>query len=219
MVKNMVQKTTSTRDQILALLKKEARMTVTEMALQLGITEMAVRRHLNTLERDHLVETTLVRQAMGRPLYVYHLTTAGDELFPRKYSALTLEFLKDLEEMSGEETIAKLFERREQRLNKTYSQRMEGKTFQEKVAELAVIQNENGYMVEWEQQDDDTYVLKEFNCPISQVANEYQQACSCERSLFQKVLGTSDVDRVTCMAKGGDNCRYVIKENKQQKLT
>ncbi len=208
---------TSTRDEIIYLLKRNKRMTVTEMAKSLGITEMAVRRHLNTLERDHVIETTLVRQAMGRPIHFYHLTASGDEQFPRNYSGLTVDFLKDIEEVSGTETIDELFKRRENRLQDRYKDRMNTLTeFEQKVNELANIQNEAGYMVDWERgEDPDTYVLTEYNCPIAKVANEYQQACSCELSLFKRMLQTNAVERKTCMAKGGDYCCYVIKEEKQ----
>ncbi|MQR95088.1 transcriptional regulator [Fictibacillus phosphorivorans] len=208
---------TSTRDEIIYLLKRNKRMTVTEMAKSLGITEMAVRRHLNTLERDHVIETTLVRQAMGRPIHFYHLTASGDEQFPRNYSGLTVDFLKDIEEVSGTATIDELFKRRENRLQDRYKDRMNTLTdFEQKVNELANIQNEAGYMVDWERgEDPDTYVLTEYNCPIAKVANEYQQACSCELSLFKRMLQTDAVERKTCMAKGGDYCCYVIKEEKQ----
>ncbi|WP_026677873.1 helix-turn-helix transcriptional regulator [Fictibacillus gelatini] len=207
---------TSTRDEIINMLKKQKRLTVTEMASQLGITEMAVRRHLNTLERDHLVQTTLVRQAMGRPLNVYHLTDLGDEQFPRNYSGITVEFLKDIEALKGEETVNELFSRREHRLNDKYKERLEHKSFEEKVAELAAIQNEAGYMVDWEKKDDGTFELKEYNCPIAMVAKEYQQACSCELSLFKKMLGTDNIERKICLAKGGDYCHYIIKRNEKE---
>lgn len=205
---------TSTRDEIIYLLKRNKRMTVTEMAKSLGITEMAVRRHLNTLERDHVIETTLVRQAMGRPIHFYHLTASGDEQFPRNYSGLTVEFLKDIEEVSGTHTVDELFKRRENRLQVKYKDRMNALTdFEQKINELANIQNEAGYMVDWKKgEEPGTYVLTEYNCPIAMVANEYQQACSCELSLFKRMLHTDDVERKTCMAKGGDYCCYMIRE-------
>ncbi|MDM5315345.1 transcriptional regulator [Fictibacillus sp. b24] len=208
---------TSTRDEIIYLLKRNKRMTVTEMAKSLGITEMAVRRHLNTLERDHVIETTLVRQAMGRPIHFYHLTASGDEQFPRNYSGLTVEFLNDIEEVNGTEAVDLLFKRRENRLQDKYKDRMNILSdFEQKVNELANIQNEAGYMVDWKSGEvPGTYVLTEYNCPIAMVANEYQQACSCELSLFKRMLQTDDVERKTCMAKGGDYCCYIIKEEKQ----
>ncbi|MCK6258341.1 transcriptional regulator [Fictibacillus sp. KIGAM418] len=205
---------TSTRSEIIHMLKRYRKLTVTEMASRLGITEMAVRRHLNTLERDRLVETTLVRQAMGRPLNVYQLSEEADEQFPRNYSGLTVEFMRDIQEIAGEKAVHELFVRRENRLNDKYKKRMENKSFEQKVAELADIQNEAGYMVEWEKTEDGQYELKEFNCPIAKVANEYQHACSCELSLFQRMLGTDHVERTECLAKGGSYCKYLISEEK-----
>lgn len=204
---------TSTRSEIIHMLKRNKNLTVTEMARQLGITEMAVRRHLNTLERDRLVEATLVRQAMGRPLNVYQLSETAEEQFPRNYSGLTVEFMRDIEEIAGENAVQELFVRRENRLNDKYKKRMENKSFEQKVAELAEIQNEGGYMVEWEKTDEGQYELREFNCPIAKVANEYQQACACELSLFEKMLGSGTIERTQCLAKGGPFCKYVISED------
>ena len=71
----------STREEILALLKQSPNLSVGDIAQKLGITEMAVRRHLNNLERDQLLSSHLVRQAMGRPSRVYYLTEKADEFF------------------------------------------------------------------------------------------------------------------------------------------
>ena len=58
---------TSTRKVILSMLKTQGPLSVHDLAKQLGITEMAVRRHIHSMEKDDLLETKLVRQAMGRP--------------------------------------------------------------------------------------------------------------------------------------------------------
>ncbi len=205
-------KSSSTREEILTMLKKQNQLTVSEIANQLGVTEMAIRRHLNTLERDNLVETTLVRQAMGRPLNKYKLSKAGQESFPRNYKHLTLDFLNDLEEIGGRDVIHQLFEARLERLVSKYQQEFENKTFDEKVEKLAHIQNENGYMVELEQVDSDSFLLKEFNCPIAEVANGYKKACDCELQLFKKVLDTSKIRSMGCMANGDACCQYEIKK-------
>jgi predicted ArsR family transcriptional regulator len=202
---------TSTRDQILHMLKVKGSLSVSDMAVELGITEMAVRRHLNTLERDNLIKSTLVRQAMGRPTNVYSLSQEADELFPRNYSHLTLDFLRDLKEMDGLGKVEMLFRRRENRLEEVYRNHMKG-DLQQRVATLAELQNEKGYMVEWDKDEETgSYRIKEYNCPISQVAREFNQACTCELSLFRRVL-QADVEQTSCMAKGGDKCVFEIKE-------
>lgn len=209
----MTNEGTSTRDQILHMLKVKGSLSVSDMAVELGITEMAVRRHLNTLERDNLIKSTLVRQAMGRPTNVYSLSQEADELFPRNYSHLTLDFLQDLKEMDGLGKVEMLFRRRENRLEEAYGAQIQG-SLEERVAKLAELQNEKGYMVEWEKEaEGEGYRIQEFNCPISQVAREFNQACSCELSLFRRVL-KADVEQTSCMAKGGEKCVFVIKEAK-----
>jgi len=204
---------TSTRKVILSMLKTQGSLTVHELSKQLGITEMAVRRHINTLERESLIEAKLVRQAMGRPTNVYSLTALSDELFPKKYMQLTMDLLGELVEDEGHEKIDHLFIRRQKKLETRYKTRMKAKSLEERVAELATIQNENGYMVEWAQTGKGEFILSEHNCPITQVANTFQQACKCELALFQNLLD-AHVERTECLAKGGTKCVYMISQNK-----
>ncbi|WNF36359.1 metalloregulator ArsR/SmtB family transcription factor [Bacillaceae bacterium IKA-2] len=209
-------KQVSTKDQILNLLKVNKQLTVAEMSNNLDITEMAVRRHLNTLERDNIIETSLLRQAMGRPTNVYFLTKTGQEMFPRNYAPLTVDLLRDIEDLSGQEMVEQLFERRKDRMKEKYGARItELNSLEDKVAELARLQNENGYMVEWEKDSEGSYLFKEYNCPISEIAQEYPVACSCELALFQELLGTDEVDCEVCMAIDSEShCFYKIKPKK-----
>lgn len=202
----------STRQTILTMLKTSGPLHVGEMARRLGVTEMAVRRHLHTLERDALIESSLVRQPMGRPMHVYRLTEAADELFPKNYGVLALDLLMELSEDEGEERVDRLFEKRRDKLLSKYAKSMEGKPLEAKVAALADIQNANGYMAEWRQGAEGEFVLQEANCPIAQVARQFNQACQCELQLFQRLL-EADVERTECLAKGGGKCVYVIQPN------
>jgi predicted ArsR family transcriptional regulator len=200
----------STRKLLLTMMKTRGSLSVNEMAKDLGITEMAVRRHLNTLERDGLIEAKISRQAMGRPSNLYSLTTAADDLFPKNYQMLTLDLLGELLSEEGQSKIGDLFERRKQKMLHKFIPRMAGKDLDQRVAELAEIQNANGYMVDWEKKEDGGYVFNEYNCPITQVANQYDDACKCELSLFKTLL-EADVERTECISKGGGKCSYQIK--------
>lgn len=202
---------TSTKDRILTLLKKENLLTVSELSSLLGITEMAVRKHLTTIERDGLLEINEVRQPMGRPLQVYSLSAKAQEAFPNNYGNLTVDFLHDLKELHGEDTIDYLFEKRSERLKNSYLPNMANKDPQQKVEALSNIQDEKGYMADFTKIDDNTYELIEYNCPISAVANNFKKACACETNLFKEVLGTDDVKRITCKADNDDHCRFLIK--------
>jgi iron-sulfur cluster biosynthesis transcriptional regulator SufR len=204
----------STRRVILTMLKTKGSLSVSDMAKQLSITEMAVRRHLNTLERDGLIEAKLVRQAMGRPTNLYSLTSQADDLFPKKYQHLTLDLLGELVSEAGEEQVDRLFERRKERLIHRYGEQMQGKPLAERVKTLAEIQNANGYMVDWNAVENGQYIINEHNCPISQVANQYNHACQCELMMFKSLLD-ADVERTECLVKGGNKCSYVIQEREK----
>ncbi|MFP4978743.1 helix-turn-helix transcriptional regulator [Paenibacillus sp. CN-4] len=201
--------TGSTRRMIMKLLKMNGAQTVGALAAELGITEMGVRRHLLSLEQEGLARTKVVRQAMGRPLHLYSLTERADEHFPKNYHNLALELLREVETSAGKEAVHALFEGRKRRLFQQHAPHMEGSTLEERVAELALIQNAGGYMAEWHKEEDGSYSLREYNCPIRQVASKYRRACQCEHGLFEELLDAK-VTRTECMADGGQCCRYVI---------
>lgn len=206
----------STREEILDLLKKQNELSVNGLKTNLNITDMAVRKHLNKLEGDHLIHSRTVKQSMGRPITIYFLSEKGEQLFPSNYGSMTVEFLKDIEELNGSETVNKLFEKREDRLLEIYAQRISTKNhFKNRVKELIKIQNENGYMVESCDINEDEIEFIEYHCPIFEVAGRYPKACNCELSLFNRVLETEDhVQRLSCKAQGDDNCRYVVKNKR-----
>lgn len=201
----------STRDTILHMLKTQGPLSAKSIASALLVTEMAVRRHLGSLEKEGVIETELIRQAMGRPLALYRLSPHAESLFPNKYSTLTLDLLDELAEEAGEDMVTRLFERRRDKLRQRYETGVAGKKLADRVRTLTDIQNDNGYMAECEQTGDGKYIIKEHNCPISQIANRYNQACSCELALFSSLL-QAKVERTECLASGGCRCVYVITE-------
>ncbi|WP_043931652.1 helix-turn-helix transcriptional regulator [Bacillus sp. EB01] len=201
----------STKDRILELLKKEASMTVAHLTGQLNITHMAVRKHLNGLESDGLIQSQDFKQPMGRPLQIYTLTTKGESLFPKNYEGITLEFLQDIQAMYGENAVEDLFKKREERLTREYLVRLADKSNPEKIRELVSIQNEKGYMAAGVQVDEHTYELFEYNCPILAVANQHKEACRCETRMLRNALNTEDIQRVSCKTESDDHCKFRIK--------
>ncbi|WP_054951367.1 helix-turn-helix transcriptional regulator [Numidum massiliense] len=214
----MAAKVPTTRKQILNMLKFQGKMSVSEMASQLSITEMAVRRHLNTLERDGLIYSTLVRQSMGRPTNMYMLTDTADDLFPKNYYGLTLELLEDLANTEGKKVVDELFVRRKERMTEANRHHIDGELLEERVEQLAELQNSKGYMVKWDKISEGKYRVVEHNCPIARVANKFNQACACELSYFRDILGdAATVVRPECKSSGDANCVYVIEEKTVEK--
>jgi predicted ArsR family transcriptional regulator len=207
----VLQLSKNTREQILDLLKKEVSLAVNELTERLNITHMAVRKHLNILEKDHLIRSVEVKQPMGRPLQMYSLTEKGEQLFPKNYESISVEFLRDIQELHGEETIQLLFDKREKRITDEYKLKVQDKkNLSEKIKELASLQNDKGYMTEVNQVNEHSYEMIEYNCPIYAVAKEFKIACRCETDMFKKVVGTEQVQRICCKTDGDDHCRFVF---------
>jgi predicted ArsR family transcriptional regulator len=186
-------------------------MTAKDLGEALGITSMAVRRHLSALERDDLITATTVRRPMGRPTFVYSLTALADDLFPKNYPQLTIGLLDDIRTLDGDEKLDVLFQRREERLASAYAPRLEGKGLEERVAEIARIFDENGNLTEWEKVDGG-YKLTWHNCAIYKISQRFSQACNHEEKLLRRLLD-ADVLRVNHAAKGDTCCAYVIRKN------
>lgn len=206
----MSQHKTNTRDRILNYLKKEVSLSVNHLTDRLNITHMAVRKHLGLLEKDELIVAKEVKQPMGRPLQMYSLTDKGERLFPKNYEGMTIEFLRDIQELHGEESVQLLFEKREKRLTEEYKNRVNKKSIAEKIAEIAKIQEEKGYMAKVNRIDDHTFELIEYHCPIFSVAQEFTIACGCETNMFKNVFGTDQVQRIRCKTDGDPHCKFLF---------
>src|SRR5215213_7068793 len=76
----------TTRGQIVALLRRGGR-TVDELAAALDLSDNAIRNHLSTLERDHLIQQTGVRRTAGagKPALMYELHPDAEPLFSLAY--------------------------------------------------------------------------------------------------------------------------------------
>ncbi len=204
----------STRRHIVTLLRTRGGMTAKALSGEVGITAMGVRRHLATLERDGLVNVKMQRQKMGRPTFIYALTEQARDLFPKNYHALATQLLDAVRATEGAERVSALFAERMNQLLQQYRPRMDGKNLGQRVAELAKIQDEAGYMAIWEPTDGG-YLLKEQNCAIYRVACRFQEACHFEIELFRRLLD-ADITRIEHQIKGERNCTYLVRERPSQ---
>jgi predicted ArsR family transcriptional regulator len=186
--------------------------TAQQLSGELGITSMGVRRHLMTLERDGLVHVQAQHQPAGRPTFVYHLTEEGNDTFPRNYHILATQILDAARARAGGAHVEDLFSGRMDQLAALYEPRMRGKDLAGRVAELARIQDETGYMAVWEKTDGG-YLLKEQNCAIYRVACHFQEACHFEIELFRRLLD-ADITRVEHQVKGDLACTYLVREKR-----
>ena len=129
----------TTQEATLLLIKRAGELTVSDLCKELGITSMAVRRHLASLQTEGLIESRLVRQSRGRPTYRYKLTDKAESLFPTGFQNLAIDILDLIYEQSGHKGVMDLLNRRNDRLAQRFPARMAGKGIEERVAEVAKI--------------------------------------------------------------------------------
>ena len=202
----------TTRRAILNLLKRQGPCTPAEVAAALSLTTAAIRLQLAHLEEDGLLEHTEAEtpaRGRGRPSHAYHLSPAAEALFPKRYGDLTTELLGYLGGPDGEQVDA-LFEQRRQRRVDGALPRLANLSFDEQVAALTAILDEDGYLADAERLDDGSWRITEHNCAILTVAHGFSQACSSELSFIRQALPGARVERVAHLMDGAHVCAYVV---------
>jgi DeoR family suf operon transcriptional repressor len=202
----------ATRRAILLTIKKRGETRADELASALGITSSAVRQHLSALLGEGLVAVREQRGSAGRPKHIYSVTAAAEDLFPKTYGELTCELLDYLDAEDGE-LVDKLFERRRRRRVEQARIRLVGKSFDQRVAELTRILEEDGYLADAHQDADGYWRIVEHNCAILEVAFHYGQACSSEIGFLREVMPDAQIDRVSHMASGEHHCAYLVRRS------
>ena len=198
------------RRELLMTLKRLGEARADELASALDVSVSAVRQVLGALEGEGLVTHAELRVERGRPKHVYRLSDAGDSLFPRRYGDLTNEVLAYV--ANRDPTLFDdVFERRRRRRVDGARARLARRSFADRVAELARILDEDGYLADFERLDDGSYRITEHNCAILDVARRYQHACSSEISFLREAMPDAQIDRVMHIVEGAHVCAYAIR--------
>ena len=81
------------RGVILLALKRAGALTTRELSEQLGLSANAIRHHLRELETEGVAAYRREQRGVGAPTYAWHLSPAGEGLFPQRYKELLTEVL------------------------------------------------------------------------------------------------------------------------------
>lgn len=198
------------REKILFFLKTKGPQAAAQVAKRLGVTAMAVRQHLYALQEEGAVEFSDERRKVGRPARIWRLTRETAKRFPDSHGELAVGILRAAKSAFGEEGIARLLEQRMAAQAESYEKRLARKRgLEARVAELATIRAEEGYMAEWQRETDGSLTLIENNCPICAAAESCPDLCGREVELFRQVLG-AEVERQEHILGGQRRCLYRI---------
>lgn len=195
-----------TRQNIVEILKARGRATVEELADALGLTPMTVRHHLSILEERKLVATDVQRGRVGRPHYVYYLTPAADELFPKAYHILAERVLAKIKELYGAQEARVILQDIAGDLAEPHLEELADKSLAERLLHIEEIMAAEGFRVRITG-DSETPGVEVCNCAYRHVAAHHPEVCELDRTLLETVLGR-DLERVKHAPAGDDCCRY-----------
>ncbi len=202
------------RRALLLHLRRDGPSTPDQLAVRIGASRTGVLQQLRALEAAHLVTKETIRHGIGRPRHVYDIAPEAQDLFPTNYDGLAAGLLAAVEAVGGSDLVEEVFAARRRQLGAVLRERVADRVgphapLVARVRELAVIQDEQGYLAETIVGPDGVIRLREHNCAIYRIARANPAACSAELDLFREVLD-ADVERESHIAAGDRCCTYRI---------
>jgi len=200
----------STREAIARSVLENGPSTAVVLGERLGLTPAGIRRHLDLLVLDGILEAREPHQALsrgrGRPSKVFVMTDAGREKFEHSYDDLAVAALKFMSAQSGNHLVQAFAQSRAEDMERK-ALAVVGKRSHKNQA-LASFLSEQGYAASIEAKPTGDQ-LCQHHCPIAHVAAEFPQLCEAETEAFSKILGTH-VQRLATIAHGDGVCTTYI---------
>ena len=201
-----------TKHDILQLLLKRGDVTAQDLAEKLDISPQAIRKHLKDLETEGLIYHTAEQAGMGRPQFVYALTSAGRDRFPDSYNQFAVNFLDTLIDTLGKDQVSEVLHKQWQRKSQHYKSQLGIGSLKQRLEKLAEIRRSEGYVTEWFPVDgSENFIFTEYNCAIAHVAESFPSVCGHELEMFATVLDCP-VERTHWMVDGEHRCGYLIQQ-------
>jgi predicted ArsR family transcriptional regulator len=178
----------STRGRIVSLLRRGID-TVEELSQRLGLTDNAVRAHLDTLSRDGLVERRGTRRGLRKPHFSYALTDDAEQLFPKAYPILLNQFLAVLKRrLSAEELEAIL---KEVAISLADSQPIQwnDESIESRAQKVLEVLEALGGAPGLDTEEDRLIINSFSSCPFAATVSEHPEVCQLAEILLSEVAG------------------------------
>ncbi|WP_323972047.1 helix-turn-helix transcriptional regulator [Aeromonas hydrophila] len=198
-------------DKILFLLKSHGPQSAAELGEQLQMTSMGARQHLMTLEADGWVSFKDEARGRGRPVRLWHLTEQAWQRFPDSHSELTLQLIDNIQQLFGEVGMERLIAQREQQQLARYQAELTQPALADRLAALTAQRTREGYMADYRQEEDGSWLLWESHCPICAAARACRGFCRSELEMFRRLLAPAGVEREQYLLEGDHRCLYRIR--------
>ncbi len=199
-----------TRDRVAQLLLVRGAATAAELAVELGLSPAAIRKHLDAMLADGLVEARERRprgpRGRGRPAKTFALTATARETFPHFYDGIATAALRWIAEHGGPDAVEAFATSQVTALEERCraALREAGDDPMARAEALARALTAEGYAA------NATTIatggqLCQHHCPVAHVAAEFPQLCDAETAVISRLIGTH-VQRLATIAHGDGVC-------------
>ena len=199
-----------TRDAIARSILENGPSTASTLSERLALTPAGIRRHLDLLVADGILEARDPRvgtsRGRGRPSKVFLMTDEGRSQFEHSYDDLAVAALKFMATHSGDHLVTAFAESRAEDIERKANPYLAKRA--KKVDALATFLTEQGYAASVEKRGTGEEICQH-HCPIAHVAAQYPQLCEAETQAFSRLLGTH-VQRLATIAHGDGVCTTYI---------
>ncbi len=199
-----------TRDAIARSILENGPSTASTLSKRLALTPAGIRRHLDLLVADGILEARDPRVAStrgrGRPSKVFLMTDEGRSQFEHSYDDLAVAALKFMATHSGDHLVTAFAESRAEDIERKATPYLAKRA--KKIDALATFLTEQGYAASVEKRGTGEEICQH-HCPIAHVAAQYPQLCEAETQAFSRLLGTH-VQRLATIAHGDGVCTTYI---------
>ncbi|MEX2245064.1 MAG: ArsR family transcriptional regulator [Dehalococcoidia bacterium] len=201
----------STREQMRDLLAARGEATVSDIARELALNQANIRRHLEVMRAEGLVDVRIQRHEVGRPAYVYRLTERAEELNAH-YPRLVNRMVRQLAGVAGgPQMLEQVFAGVAEDIAGAYRPLVTGATVGDRVAQTSDALKDEGIVDHWHRAEGGEYHLMNTACPYRKAAEASDAPCRADRRTVELLVG-APVEQVSRMVDGHAVCEYVVRE-------
>ncbi|NDA80151.1 MAG: transcriptional regulator [Actinobacteria bacterium] len=206
----------TTREAIARSILENGPSSAVALSERLGITPAGIRRHLDALVEEGIIEPREPRTrelGRGRPSKVFVMTDMGRTSFEHSYDDLAIAALRYLaQSQPGGGDVRSFARTRAEEMERKFHNTSAKKSNSNPALALADFLTREGYAASTHEVPIGVEICQH-HCPIAHVAAEFPQLCETETEIFSKILGTH-VQRLATIAHGDGVCTTVIPRNR-----
>ena len=197
-----------TRERVATTIMENGPSTAAALAERLGLTPAAVRRHLDQLLADGVLEAREPRvrgpRGRGRPAKVFVITDAGRDHFGHAYDVLAADALRFVQQSGGDDAVTAFARHRLADFEERFRPLIDAAEPEDRAKVLAEALTADGYAASVGSTRPGEQICQH-HCPVAHVAGEFPQLCEAETEMFSRLLGTH-VQRLATIANGDGVC-------------